>query len=69
MLKIHKINYYIGLPMGMCLMMLSDLFINQTMTNNYNFFFAVLSFFSLVVPGIIINKEAHNSNVKRNDNI
>lgn len=59
MLKIHKIKYYIGLPMGMCLMMLSDLFVKQTITNDYNYFFALLSFFSFVVPGIIINKEAN----------
>lgn len=63
MLKIRHFSYYINLPLSMCLFLLSDLFINNVMTNKYNFLFALITFFSLVIPGIIINKEARkNSN-------
>lgn len=65
MLKIRKTKYYAGLPMVLCLLLLSDLFIKNTMTNNYNFIFALVSFFSMVVPGIIINREARKSNANR----
>lgn len=57
MLKSPKLIYYNGLPLGMCLFMLADLFTNNVMTNKYNFVFAMIAFFSLVVPGIIINRE------------
>lgn len=51
----------------MCLFLLSDLFINNVMTNKYNFLFALITFFSLVIPGIIINKEARK-NINNNKN-
>lgn len=62
MLKMNKLKYYLGLPMGMSLELLSDLFIDNVMTNNYNYYFAFCAFLSLVVPGIIINKEARKAN-------
>ncbi len=59
MLKIRNFRLYINISLGMCLLLLADLFRNNVMTNKYNFLFALITFFSLVVPGIIINKAAH----------
>lgn len=61
MLKMKKLTFYLGLPMGMSLMLLSDLLTDNVMTNNYNYYFAFCAFLSMVVPGIIINKEAKKS--------
>lgn len=68
MLKIRHFSYYINLPLGMCLLLLSDLFINNVMTNKYNFLFALITFFSLIVPGIIINKEARKNSINNKNN-
>ena len=61
MLKIRLLRNYTNIALGMCLFILADLFINNVMTNKYNFIFAVITFFSLVVPGIIINKAARKN--------
>lgn len=65
LLKIQK-NVYFSFLMGACILMLTDLLIEDTMTNKYNFLFALYSFFSLVIPGFIINKEAHKGDINKN---
>lgn len=68
MLKIHHFRFYTNLSLGMSLLLLADLFINNVMTNKYNFLFAFITFFSLVVPGIIINKEARKNSINNKNN-
>lgn len=68
MLKIRHFRFYINISLSMCLLLLSDLFINNVMTNRYNFLFALITFFSLVVPGIIINKEARKNSLNQDNN-
>ena len=61
MLKIRYFRFYANISLSMCLLLLSDLFINNEMTNKYNYIFAVITFFSMVVPGILINKAARKN--------
>ena len=58
LLKMKVLTRSMIFPMYMSLMLLSDLMTNNVMSNKYNFFFALFALFSLVLPGIIINKKA-----------
>lgn len=63
MLKIRNFHIYINISLSMCLLLLADLFINNAMTNRYNYLFALITFFSLVLPGIIINRAARKNKI------
>lgn len=58
LLKMKELTRSMIFPLYMSLMLLSDLMMNNTMTNKYNFYFALFALFSMVLPGIIINKKA-----------
>ena len=58
LLKIRMVKAVSEAAMGGSLLLLADLMSKDDITNRMNFAFAFFTFISMVVPGIIINREA-----------